>query len=201
MDHDDAPFEELLFREAALNLVRDTPEGRVLDEKLEAFDKLDDAAKKEAAQDIREDLANIVARAVTEEHHRRELIDALANFRDDRTVAASEPSEIQEQHPLVAQLLDVVEDMLVELGKEMLIEVLLPGAHILLPPTSFVESVFTAVAMFEIGGPAKIEVEEPAMFEVEGPAEIEVEGPAKFEVVEAPEIEPEDPADSPWDWP
>jgi hypothetical protein len=154
MDHDDVPAGELPLREAALDLVRGTPEGRALDRKLEAFDKLGDAAKQKAARDIREDLADIIARAVTEEHHRRELMDALANFRNDQTRAASEPSEIQEQHPLVAQVLDVAEDILVELGKELLLEALLPGAHIFLPPTDFVDSVFTAVELFEISDPA-----------------------------------------------
>lgn len=149
-DLPDVPPEELPLREAARDLVRDTPEGRALEEKLEAFDKLDDTAKKKTAPKIRKDIADIVARAVTEEHQRRELLDALASFRNDRTLAASEPSTRQEQHPLVAQLLDVVEDILAELGKEMLIEALLPGAHVLLPPTDFVDSVFTAVTTFEI---------------------------------------------------
>lgn len=153
MDHDDVPSEELPLREAALNLVKDTPEGRALGIKLETFDKLDHTAKREATRAIREDLADIVARAVTEEHHRRELMDALASFRNDQTRAASEPSEVQEQHPLVAQVLDVAEDILVELGKEILLEALLPGAHILVPPTDFVDSVFTAAEMFEIAGP------------------------------------------------
>jgi len=150
MDHDAVPSEELPLREAALDLVKGTPEGRALDRKLESFDKLGDAAKQKAARDIREDLADIIARAVTEEHHRRELMDALANFRNDRTRAASEPAEIQEQHPLVAQVLEVAEDILVELGKEMLLEALLPGAHIILPPTDFVDSVFTSVEMWEV---------------------------------------------------
>lgn len=114
--------------DAARDLVKDTPEGRALKEKLEAFDKLDDAAKEKAGPDIRKDIADIVARAVTEEHQRRELLNALSNFRNDQILAVSEPSEGQEQHQLVAQLVDVVEDVLAELGKETLIEALLPGA-------------------------------------------------------------------------
>jgi hypothetical protein len=142
--------EEWPLHEAARDLVKGTPEGRALAEKLEAFDELDDTAKQKAASEIRKDIADIVARAVTEEHQRRELLYALTNFRADQTLAASEPSDRQEQHPFVAQLLDVAEDVLEELGKEMLVEAVLPGARLLLPPTDFVESIFTAVTMFEI---------------------------------------------------
>jgi hypothetical protein len=153
--------EVLPLREAALALVEDTPEGRALAEKLDAFDDLDDRAKNKAAPGIRKDIADIVARAATEEHQRKALLEALANFRNDQTLPASEPSERREQHPCIPQLLDVVEDMLEALGKEMLIEALLPGAHILLPPTDFVDSVFTAVTMLEIADPATVEIEEP----------------------------------------
>lgn len=138
--------------------MRGTPEGHALAEELEAFDKLDDTAKEKAAPEIRKDIADIVARAVTEEHQRRALLDALANFRNDQALAASEPPE--EQHLLVAQLLDLVEDILAELGKEMLFEALLPGAHVLLPPTDFVDSLFTAATMLEVA-----EIEEVARFE------------------------------------
>jgi hypothetical protein len=146
----DGSAEELPLREAARALVKDTPEGRGLEEKLEAFDRLDESSKEKAAPEIRKDIADIIARTVTEEHQRTQTLEALANFRTDQTLTASEPAEIQERHPLVAQLLDVVEDVLAELGKEMLIEALLPGAHILLPPTDFIDSIFTAVEMFEI---------------------------------------------------
>lgn len=149
MDRDDLPPGELPLREAALDLVKDSPEGRALRRKLEVFDMLDDTAKQKAARDIREDIADIVARAVTEAHNRTAMLDALADFRNDQTLAASEPSEIQEQHPLVAQVVDLAEDILAELGREMLIEALLPGAHLLLPPTDFVDSLFTAVEMVE----------------------------------------------------
>ncbi|MFI6236628.1 hypothetical protein ACIBD9_23970 [Micromonospora sp. NPDC050784] len=150
MDPDDLPLEELPLRQAALDLVKDSPEGRSLKRKLEAFDELDDLAKEKAAQDIREDIANIVARAVTEEHHRTEMLDALVNFRNDPSVVASEPPGMRDQHPLVAEVLDVAQDILAELGKEALVEVLLPGAHLLLPPKDFVESLFTAVEMLEV---------------------------------------------------
>ncbi|MFC6019987.1 hypothetical protein ACFP2T_27800 [Plantactinospora solaniradicis] len=150
MDRDDRPLEELPLRQAALDMVKDSPEGRSLKRKLEAFDELDDLAKKKAAQDIREDIAGIVACAITEEHHRTEMLDALVNFRNDPSVATSDPSEMQDQHPLVAGVLDIAQDILAELGKEALIEALLPGAHLLLPPNDFVKSLFTAVEMLEI---------------------------------------------------
>jgi hypothetical protein len=150
MFHDDAAPEELPLRQAALDLAKDSPEGRALRRKLEAFDKLDDMAKKKAARDIREDIADIVAQAVTEEHHRTQMLDALVHFRNDQTLAGSDPSEIQQQHPLVAQIVDIAQEILAELGKEMLIEAMLPGAHLLLPPSDFVDSLFTAVEMFEI---------------------------------------------------
>jgi hypothetical protein len=153
--------EVLPLREAALALVQDTPEGQALAEKLDALDDLDDRTRKKAAAGIRKDIADIVARAVTEAHQRKALLEALANFRNDQTLAASPPSERREQHPGIPQLLDVVEDMLEALGKEMLIEALLPGAHILLPPTDFVDSVVTAVTMLEIADPATVEIEEP----------------------------------------
>src|SRR5262245_28536237 len=106
--HDPYPHaddQELPLREAALDLVRDTPEGRALNAKPEAFDRLDDTAKMKVARDVQEDIADIIARAVTEEQQRRQFLDALTNFRNDQTLAASEPAEIQEQHPLVAHLL------------------------------------------------------------------------------------------------
>jgi hypothetical protein len=153
------PVTEVLpLREAARRLVRDTREGRALEAKLDAFDTLDDAARMKAAPGIRKDLADIVARAVTEEHQRRALLDALATVRNDPALAASGPAQRQEQHPVVPQLVDVVEDILAALGKEMLIEALLPGAHVLLPPSDFVDSLFTAVTLLEIAHhPAEID--------------------------------------------
>ncbi|MEH1101882.1 hypothetical protein [Micromonospora sp. CPCC 205561] len=148
--HDDLPLDELPLRQAALDLVKDTPEGRALRRKLEAFDELDETAKKKAARDIRGDIADIVARAVTEEHHRTQMMDALINYRNDSSAAAPDPAEIRDQHPLVAGALDIAQEILVELGKEALIEALLPGAHLLLPPDDFVESLFTAAEMIEI---------------------------------------------------
>jgi len=155
--------------EAARDLVQNTPEGHALEGKLEAFDKLEDSAKERAAPGIHKDIADIVARAVTEAHHRTELLNALATFRNDQTLAASGPAEREVQHPFVAELVDVVEGVLAELGKEMLIEVVLPGAHVLLPPTDFVESLFTAVEMIEIAGdPARLAIEDqPAWLEIE----------------------------------
>jgi hypothetical protein len=150
MAHDDIPPDGLRLRAAALDLVRDTAEGRALNAKLDAFDTLDDAAKKKDVQDIQEDLADIVARAVTEDNHRKAFLDALINFRNDQALTDSEPADIEQKHPLAAELLDVAQDILVELGKEMLIEAVLPGVHILLPPTDFVDSLFTAVEILEI---------------------------------------------------
>ncbi|MEW2476586.1 hypothetical protein AB0875_22635 [Micromonospora gifhornensis] len=142
--------EEFPLRQAALDLVKDNPEGRSLKRKLDAFDELDETAKKKAAQDIREDIAGIVARAVTEEHHRTQMLDALVTFRNNPRFAASDPAEIADQHPVVAQTLDIAQDILVELGKEMLIEALFPGAHLLVPPHDFVDSLCTAVEMLEV---------------------------------------------------
>ncbi|MEU6024195.1 hypothetical protein ACGFIK_14415 [Micromonospora sp. NPDC048871] len=142
--------EEFPLRQAALDLVEDSPEGRSLRRKLDAFDELDEPAKKKAAQDIREDIADIVARAITEEHHRTLMLDALVTFRNDPNLSPSDPAEIADRHPVVAQTLDIAQDILVELGKEMLIEALFPGAHLLLPPHDFVESLFTAVEMLEV---------------------------------------------------
>jgi hypothetical protein len=150
MAHDDIPPDGLRLRAAALDLVKDTAEGHALTAKLDAFDALDDAAKKKAALDIQEDLADIVARAVTEDNYRKAFLDALISFRNDQTLTDSEPAEIEQKHPLAAELLDVAQDILVELGKEMLIEAVLPGVHILLPPTDFVDSLFTAVELLEI---------------------------------------------------
>jgi hypothetical protein len=163
--------EALPLRDAALMLVKDTHEGRALADKLDAFDTLDDRAKQKVAPGIRKDIADIVARAVTEEHQRSALLNALANFRNDHTLPASEPSQRQEQHPCIAELHDVVQDMLEALGKELLIEVLVPGGHILLPPTDFVDSVFTALTMLEIADhPAPVEIEKhPARVEMEDP--------------------------------
>lgn len=150
MDHDDLPPEELPLRQAALDLVKDSPEGSSLKRKLEAFDDLDGPAKVKAARDIREDIADVVARAVTEEHHRTEMLNALINFRNDADVTASDPAELPDQHPLVAATLDIAQDILAELGKEALIEAVLPGAHLLLPPNDLIDSLFTAVQMRKI---------------------------------------------------
>lgn len=165
LPHPRPPLDGKPLREAARDLVKNTPEGHALEVKLEAFETLDGPARRKLAPEIGKDIADIVARAVTAEHHRRQWLDALANFRNDQTLVAYEPSERSRQHMLVGQLLDVVEDVLAVLGKEMLIEALLPGAHVLLPPTSFVDSVFTAVTMVEMEAhPVEIELH---------PAEIE----------------------------
>ncbi|MEU4565391.1 hypothetical protein [Micromonospora sp. NPDC023956] len=150
LDHADLPPDVLPLRQAALDLAKNSPEGRSLRRKLEAFDQLDETAKQKAARDIREDIADIVALAVTEEHHRTEMLDALVNYRSDPGITASDPSETQDQHPLVAGILDIAQDILEELGKEALIEVLLPGAHIIIPPNDFIDSLFAAAQMLKI---------------------------------------------------
>ncbi|MEJ3745604.1 hypothetical protein WEI85_20220 [Actinomycetes bacterium KLBMP 9797] len=79
--------EEWPLRESRTESRERHARGEALAEKLEAFDKLDDTPKEKAASEIRNDIADIVARAVTEEHQRKELLDALANFRTDQTLA------------------------------------------------------------------------------------------------------------------
>jgi hypothetical protein len=158
----DSRTEELPLRDAARKLAKDTPEGRTLEEKLEAFDKADETARKKDAPKIRKDIADIVACVVTEANHRREFLDALtklrndpqlAECRNDPQLAASTLDERRQRHPLVEQIRELVRTVLAELGKEMLIEALCPGLHLLLPPTDFVASVFTALQMLEIASP------------------------------------------------
>ncbi|MGW0502983.1 hypothetical protein [Micromonospora sp. NPDC003241] len=149
MTSDDHSFEEFPLRQAALHLVKESPEGRALKRRLEAFDDLDDPAKEKAAAEIREVIAGIVARAVTEEHHRAEMLNAFVHSRRGSDAIVSDPGT-EDQHPIVTHVLEVAEDILAELGKEMLIEAILPGAHLVIPPDDFVRSLFTAVEMIEI---------------------------------------------------
>lgn len=147
---EDDSLDMLPLREAALDLARDSREGRALKAKLEAFDRLDNARKKLAAAEIRHDIANIIARAVTEEHQRRQLLDALATYRNSQAPAVATPSDVEDQPRVVADLVDVAKDILAALGKEMLIEAVLPGAHLLTPPTDLMDSILTAVQMINI---------------------------------------------------
>jgi len=50
---------------------------------------------------------------------------------------------------VAADLVEVAEDILAAQGKEMSIEAVLPGAHLLVPPTDLVDSILTAVQMLD----------------------------------------------------
>jgi hypothetical protein len=136
----------LLLHAAARLLANNTPEGQTLKAKLDDFDNLDDEAKKRAVPKIVEDLANIVARAITETNQRREFEEALLTWKNP-TLATCEPPARRER--ILAKLRDIAKEVLAELGKEMFFKAVF-GVPGLLPPNSFVEAVFSALTLWEI---------------------------------------------------
>src|SRR5687767_11630121 len=115
-DPDDVLPEGWPLRDAARELARGTPDGRALAAKLEVFDNLDEDARAKLAPQLRQDIANIVARAITEANQRTEFEDALITWREAGPVGSDSP-EWRTRHPLVAELLDVAVEVLAELGK------------------------------------------------------------------------------------
>jgi hypothetical protein len=145
-DADDLPPDSWPLLDAARSFVRGTAAGEALNAKLEAFDRLGDEAKARAAPQIRADIATVVARVITADHQRQQFEEALREWR-----AAPDDSEVpgwQERHPLIVRLLELAEEILSELGKEMLFKMLF-GAPVPLPPTDFVEAVFSLLTMWE----------------------------------------------------
>jgi hypothetical protein len=157
-DLDDDPRGWLLL-DAARRISEDKPqERRLLRDRFAKFDTLSEAGKQEAAQEILTVAADIVARAITEQSHRTEFLEALANWDVDLNRAAPSPDELSEWHRDITQVLktlakfgrDLTPEVIAKIGEEMLIEMLFPGVHLIIPPTDLVGAVFTAMALLKL---------------------------------------------------
>jgi hypothetical protein len=125
------------------------------------WDRIDGDVKA-AASAIWKDAADIVARAVTKQNHRREFLEALATWRDDSTREALSEEAVQRRHPLVTRFWDemkelaehVLRDVVTEVAQAALIEMLFPGAHLIVPPTNLVAALLTAAELGELAAGA-----------------------------------------------
>jgi len=147
---------------AALRIAN-TAEGKSLAQNLAAFgklhpghvdkldtrnwDRLDDDVKATASA-IWEEAANVVARAVTERNLLLAYRDGLIEWRRDRNRKAASEDEVRKQHAIVAWVWDTMKELathvLEEAVQAAVIELLFPGAHLILPPTNLVAALFTA---------------------------------------------------------
>jgi hypothetical protein len=125
------------------------------------WDELDDDVKTTAIA-IWKKAAEVVARAATELNQRREFSAALATWHNDPTRKVSSEAEVRRVNPLVAQVWDamkelakdVLGDAMIEIAQAMLIEMLLPGAHLITPPDGLLAAIFTAGAFGELANGA-----------------------------------------------
>jgi hypothetical protein len=146
--------------EAAIRISKRRPgERQLLKERLAGFERLrGEEAKREAAQEIWTLAADIVARAVTAETHRTEIADALSTWAPGSDQAASSPDAIGEWHRDITQFIrelvkyvkDVPLELLAKIGEEMLLGMLFPGSHLIVPPTDLVEAIFTALTLWKM---------------------------------------------------
>jgi hypothetical protein len=110
------------------------------------WDRLDDDTKG-AASAIWNQAAAMVGRAVTEQHLREYREDLLDWWHDpDRETASEEYARMQ--HPCLARVWDAMKELtrhlLEEAVQAAVIEMLFPGAHLIIPPTNLVAALFTA---------------------------------------------------------
>ena len=111
------------------------------------WDRLDDDVKA-AASAIWNEAAAIVGKAVTEQQHLREYQEDLrAWWRDPHRETASE-EDVRMRHPFLARVWDAMKELarhiLEEAVQAAVIEMLFPGAHLIIPPTNLVAALFTA---------------------------------------------------------
>ncbi|AVT40195.1 hypothetical protein C6W10_31325 [Plantactinospora sp. BB1] len=156
-DHDRTRTSSLL--EVARRISEQKPQERqLLTDRLEAFGDLkDEQARREASQEIFTVAANIVGRAITEQSHQTELLNALANSNLDLNRTAPSPEDMDEWHRDITQTLkqltkisDLPSEVLAKIGEEMVIEFLFPRAHVIIPPTDPVGAVFTAMTLLKM---------------------------------------------------
>jgi hypothetical protein len=111
----------------------------------------DEARKQEAAQEIWTRAATIVAQSVTVENQRRALRDGLLQWvNTDLQPEQGRDDASRTRRRLVDWFRDFLKEILKALAKEALLELLLPGAHLVLPPTGFVDAIFAACKLLEI---------------------------------------------------
>jgi hypothetical protein len=115
------------------------------------WDRLDKDVQA-AASEIWTEAANVVARAVTELNQRREFLNALQNWTDPTREASAEDRKRQWQ--FWTAMKNLVSDVVIQLAKEALIEMLFPGSHIVVPPSGLVDAIFTACTLLEIADEA-----------------------------------------------
>ncbi|WP_030334633.1 hypothetical protein [Micromonospora parva] len=120
-----------------------------------SWDRLDKDVQA-AARDIWTEAANLVAKAVTELNQRREFLDALQNWTDPTREASAGDGNRQRQFWAAMKNLtqDLARDLAIQLAKEALIEMLFPGAHVVLPPSGLVDAILTACTVLEIADEA-----------------------------------------------
>jgi hypothetical protein len=106
------------------------------------------------------DGADDIARTITAANQARAYRAGLYDWLDDRLIdrTRSTPDEVRERRPLAAQFLDAMAELVkdlagdvpMEVAKEMLIEMLFPGIHLVFPPTGLVDAILTACTLLEI---------------------------------------------------
>ena len=110
----------------------------------------DERARQRTAQEIWTRAATIVARSVTLENERQALREGLLQWLNNDVQPERQTDEAPKQRWLVDWFLDMLGEILKALVKEALVELLLPGAHLIVPPTGLVDAIFTACKLLEI---------------------------------------------------
>ncbi|MBN1173643.1 MAG: hypothetical protein JXA67_15845 [Micromonosporaceae bacterium] len=124
-------------------------------QRIRGLGRLDTEARMTAAQDIRASAISMLDDVLQTQGRRDAYREAFSGWTNDpERGTIGDRQQLHQHHPLVARFLDALDDLLVdilvEVAKEMLFEMLLPGIHIIIPPTDFVGSVFTALTMMKI---------------------------------------------------
>jgi len=112
-----------------------------------------------AAREFWTRVATVVARKITDENDRLAIRQGLYEFIADwYTGHVPSNREEKERRTLAVSFLNLLRqqgiEVLKELAMQALIELILPGAHFVLPPTGFVSAIFSACDLLAIFPPA-----------------------------------------------
>jgi hypothetical protein len=110
-----------------------------------------ESRRQEAAQEIWTRAVTIVVPSVTLDNQRQALHEGLLQWLNHEIQPARRPGEASKKQPwIVGWFFDTLREVVIALAKEALIELLLPGVHLIIPPTGIVEAVLAACTMLEI---------------------------------------------------
>jgi len=114
-----------------------------------------ESRRQQAAQDIWTRAVTIVVPSVTLDNQQQALREGLLQWLTNDIQPAGRTGEASRKQPwIVGWFFDLLREVVIALAKEALIELLMPGFHLIIPPTGLVDAIFAACRMLEIADAA-----------------------------------------------